>query len=137
MLEVVIIRLLLQCRQEMIWVLMVTWMLMLLHVDITCFQKDESSTCTFQFVDVSKLKINISLIILTITKFYFLRLNIDTAKTPAINSSLILMYLELCFSWTWQFMSKPVGFYNLISCILGINFSLWLLYNKYKDFSRF
>ena len=89
--------------------------------DISCVQEDESSTCTFQFVDVSKFKINILLFILTITKINFLRL-IDTSKTPAINSSKkILMYLEHCFSWTWQFLSKPVGFYNLVSCILLIN----------------
>ena len=41
-------------------------------VDISCFQEDESSSCAFQFNDVSKFKNNISLIISTIKKINFL-----------------------------------------------------------------
>ena len=43
---------------------MVTWMLMLFHVDISCVREDESSSRTFQYIDVLKFKINYFIIIL-------------------------------------------------------------------------
>ena len=52
---------------------MVTWMLMLLHVDIACRQEGENSSCTFQYMDVLKFKTKISrIMILTISKIKFL-----------------------------------------------------------------
>ena len=70
---VIIFRLLQQCREEMTQVLMVTWMLMLLHVDSSCVRESENSSCTFQYIDVLKFKNKISIIIiLTISKINFL-----------------------------------------------------------------
>ena len=51
---------------------MVTWMLMLLHVDISYAKEDERSCTLFVNIDVLKFTIKITLFILTISKIQFL-----------------------------------------------------------------